>query len=279
MHMPDLGNSQGSLSVGYIVSLPHSGSTILGYNLSEHPDVVFLGEVGYALADLATSKARGGEPLYCSCNQPADECAFWSKVSARLSECKNQESGYRLVVDEFISLYGTSKTLIDSNKTVEPARFLCSMENVRVRCIHTVRDFRGAAVSEARRKAKRHPNRPQWLTATQASFQWMRKNLRTERSFSTLSTASFHTTSYEKICSRTDGEIEAIWRFLGLAPKPYIGDESLQNAHLLSGNRLASSGRSRVPVYDDRWRQTRIWWPGLILFPVLPILNRRWVYS
>lgn len=277
--MSDLGNSKPCLSVGYIVSLPHSGSTILGYNLSEHPDVVFLGEVGYALADLASSQALGGTPLYCSCQQPVDQCAFWSGVVRRLPECRDQDSGYRVVVDEFLSLYGTAKTLIDSNKTVEPARFLCSMDNLRVRCIHTVRDVRGAAVSEARRKAKRHPNRPQWLTATQASFQWMRKNLRNERSFSTLATAEFHTTSYEKICSQTAGEIEAIWRFLGLTPRSYVGDESLQNSHLLSGNRLASSGRSRVPVYDERWRKTLIWWPSMFLFPILPLLNRRWVYS
>ena len=56
--MLDLGSSPAALSVGYIVSLPHSGSTILGYNLSEHPDVVFLGEVGYAIADLKASKEK-----------------------------------------------------------------------------------------------------------------------------------------------------------------------------------------------------------------------------
>ena len=266
------------LSVGYIVSLPHSGSTILGYNLSEHPDVVFLGEVGYALADLSASVAKG-TPLSCSCGQPAEQCGFWSGVAKRLTECHDQESGYRVVVEEFISRYGFGKTLIDSNKTVEPAEFLCSLENIRVRCIHTVRDFRGAAVSEARRKAKRHPNRPQWFTATQASFQWMRKNLRTERSFSSLTAAGFHTTSYEKLCSHTAAEIEGVWQFLGLNRHDYTGDEALQNAHLLSGNRLASSGRSRVPVYDERWRKTRIWWPGVLLFPMLPLLNRRWVYS
>jgi len=276
--MSDPGNSPPVLSVGYIVSLPHSGSTILGYNLSEHPDVVFLGEVGYALADLSTSVAKG-TPLSCSCGQPVGQCGFWSRVASRLPECRDQNSGYKVVIEEFIALYGHEKTLIDSNKTVEPAEFICSLENVRIRCIHTIRDFRGAAVSEARRKAKRHPNRPEWFTATQASFQWMRKNLRTERSFSSLAAAGFHTTSYEKLCSHTAMEIEAVWGFLGLSRHEYTGDESLQNAHLLSGNRLASSGRSRVPVYDERWRKTRIWWPGVILFPMLPILNRRWVYS
>jgi hypothetical protein len=276
--MLDIGSSSTGLTVGYIVSLPHSGSTILGYNLSEHPDVIFLGEVGYAIADLWASKAKKN-PLFCSCNQAVHDCEFWSGVAHRLPECGDQDSGYRVVVEEFLKRYGTNKTLIDSNKTVEPARLLCSMENVNVRCIHTVRDFRGAAVSEARRKSKRRPNRPQWLTATQASFQWMRKNLQTERSFSTLSSSGFHTTSYEKICTHTAAEIESIWRFLGLCPHSYKGDDSSQNAHLLSGNKLGSSGRSRVPVYDERWRKTRIWWPAAFLFPILPLLNRRWVYS
>ena len=276
--MLDLGSSPSALSVGYIVSLPHSGSTILGYNLSEHPDVVFLGEVGYAIADLKASKDKK-IPLFCSCRQPVHDCEFWSSVDRRLSECRDLNSSYQVVVEEFLLRYGTSKTLVDSNKTVEPARLLCSMDNATVRCIHTVRDFRGAAVSEARRKAKRNPNRPQWLTASQASFQWMRKNLRNERSFSTLSSAGFHTTSYEKICTHTASQIEAIWKFLGLAKHSYQGDDSRQNAHLLSGNKLGSSNRSRVPMYDDRWRKTRIWWPSVILFPILPLLNRRWVYS
>lgn len=276
--MLDSGSSSSGLAVGYIVSLPHSGSTILGYNLSEHPDAVFLGEVGYAIADLKASAAKETS-LICSCQRTVHDCEFWGGVARRLPECHDQDSGYRVVVQEFLKRYGTNKTLIDSNKTVEPARLLCSMGNVTVRCIHTVRDFRGAAVSEARRKSKRNPNRPQWLTATQASFQWMRKNLRNERSFSTLSSAGFHTTSYEKICTHTAAEIEAIWRFLGLPAHKYRGDDSRQNAHLLSGNKLSSSGRSRVPVYDERWRKTRIWWPSVILFPILPLLNRRWVYA
>jgi hypothetical protein len=46
------------LKFAYIVSLPHSGSTILSYNLSEHPDVVFLGEVGYALKKLHESRKQ-----------------------------------------------------------------------------------------------------------------------------------------------------------------------------------------------------------------------------
>jgi hypothetical protein len=276
--MSDLGKSTSGLSVGYIDSLPHSGYTILGYNLSEHPDIIFLGEVGYALTDLAGSISKGTR-LSCSCNQFADQCEFWSKVTARIDECRDQNSGYRVVLEEFQKNYGTKKTLIDSNKTIEPAIFLASLENTQVKCIHTVRDFRGAAVSESRRKAKRHPNRPQWFSAVQASFQWMRKNLKTERSISEVSSDGFHSTSYEKICSQTAHDIEEVWKFLDLPPRRYLGDDSLQNAHLLSGNRLASSGRSRVPVYDERWRKTRIWWPCVILFPILPVLNRRWVYS
>jgi len=264
--------------VGYIVSLPHSGSTILGYNLSEHPDVVFLGEVGYALADLAAAR-RAGSRLFCSCEQSAEECPFWGRVARRLPDQADLETGYRLVVEEFLALHGGEKILVDSNKTVEPARFLASMENLRVRCVHTVRDFRGAAVSEARRKSKRRPNRPEWASAVQASFQWMRKNMRTVRSFSSLPTVELHRTSYEKLCADPAREVEAVWRFLGLPPHRYAGRESLQNSHLLSGNRLASSGRSRLPVYDERWRKTRIWWPSVILFPLLPLLNRRWVYS
>jgi hypothetical protein len=117
------------------------------------------------------------------------------------------------------------------------------------------------------------------LIATEAAFQWIRRNHLLEASLDTVPFRKIHRTSYERICKNTASKIKTIWSVLGLASRAYKGEPRLQNSHLLAGNKLASSAGSRLPVYDERWRKTRIWWPAVILFPLLPLLNRRWVYS
>jgi len=139
------------LKFAYIVSLPHSGSTILSYNLSEHPDIVFLGEIGYALQKLQESKKQ---TVQCSCGKPAAQCDFWSSIVGRLPARFDEQAGYDIVIEEFQKKFGASKLLLDSNKIGEPLYFLRSRPGLEIRGIHTTRDFRGAVVSEARRKKR-----------------------------------------------------------------------------------------------------------------------------
>ena len=266
------------MKFAYIVSLPHSGSTILSYNLSEHPDIVFLGEVGYALQRLRESKSQNTS-VQCSCGNPAAQCDFWSSVVERLPERFDEQKGYEIVIEEFQKKFGESKLLLDSNKTVEPLYFLCKRVGLEIRGIHTTRDFRGAVVSEARSKKKKRPGRSEWITAIQAGFQWMRKNRSIQRSFGELNLDGICRTSYEKLCKNPAGEVEKIWRFLGMTPRSFEGLASAQNAHLLAGNTLKSSGGTRTPTYDSRWKSSWIWWPCVLLMPILPLLNRRWVYG
>jgi hypothetical protein len=266
------------LKFAYIVSLPHSGSTILSYNLSEHPNIVFLGEVGYALKKLHESRNQDA-PVQCSCGKAAAQCDFWRSVLERLPARFDEQAGYEIVIEEFQKKFGDSKLLLDSNKTVEPLYFLRTRPGLEIRGIHTTRDFRGAVVSEARRKKKKRPDRAEWITAIQAGFQWMRKNRAIQRSFGELNLDGMCRTSYEKLCKNPAGEVEAIWRFLGMTPRSFEGLASAQNAHLLVGNSLKSSGGTRTPTYDTRWKSSWIWWPCVLLMPILPLLNRRWVYG
>lgn len=197
----------------------------------------------------------------------------------RLPTRFDEQAGYQIVIEEFQKKFGESKLLLDSNKIVEPLYFLRSRGGLEIRGIHTTRDFRGAVVSEARRKKKKRPGRPEWITAIQAGFQWIRKNHGIQRSFAELHLDGMCQTSYEKFCKNPAGEVEKIWRFLGVAPHSYVGEESAQTAHLLAGNTLKTSGGTRTPVYDLRWKSSWIWWPCVLLMPILPLLNRRWVYG
>lgn len=266
------------MKIAYIVSLPHSGSTILSYNLSEHPDIVYLGEVCYALRLLSSSRNEA-TLRNCSCGYPISQCFFWRSVLKRLPEHFDEFYGYNIVIEEFMNNYGESKLLLDSNKTIDPLYFLRKKPGLEIFGIHTVRDFRGAVVSEAKRKKSKHPNRPEWITALHTGFQWMRRNHAINRSFFDVGMVGSCVTSYEKLCESPSKEIEYIWRFLGMAACNFQGSAPLQNAHSFFGNSLQSSGGLRTFSYDSRWKSSWIWWPCVLLMPMLLLLNRRWVYS
>ena len=123
-----------------------------------------MGEVGYALKKLHESRKQD-ETVQCSCGKAAAHCDFWRSVLERLPARFDEQAGYEIVIEEFQKIFGESKLLLDSNKTVEPLYFLRKRAGLKIRGIHTTRDFRGAVVSEARRKKKKRPDRSEWITA------------------------------------------------------------------------------------------------------------------
>lgn len=261
------------LRIAYIISLPHSGSTILAHHLSKHRPVVNLGEAGYGMKRIASHCAAD---CPCACGKSAAECVFWGGVDlSSISDREFPQSlGYRKLVDRFRDVFGCGSILLDANKTSEPLRFFCKAPDCEVFAIHLVRDVRGACVSEAVRKKKSHPSRAEWFTATQAAFQWMRRNLAITRLLDSLPLADKKMMSYERLCQNPEGVLNNITDWLGASR------ESCQSYdHALIGNMLGFSSGSREIRYDNRWRGRHTYYPALLLFPILPFLNRRWVYG
>jgi hypothetical protein len=63
----------------YILGASHSGSTLLAMLLNAHPDITTIGE---------TAPGRMGDvnTYRCSCGRLIQECAFWTKVAARMRD-------------------------------------------------------------------------------------------------------------------------------------------------------------------------------------------------
>lgn len=59
----------------YLVSCPHSGSTIISFLLGSHPDIATVGEIAGSIPDLE---------YLCSCGERISECPLWKEVSERL---------------------------------------------------------------------------------------------------------------------------------------------------------------------------------------------------
>jgi hypothetical protein len=261
------------LRIAYILSLPHSGSTILAHNLSKQHPVVNLGEAGYGMRRLAT---RDADQCPCACGALAGNCQFWSglELPSQVPGEPLDRSEYRILTHRFRSVFGEDAILVDANKTSEPIRYFCELPDCEVFAIHLVRDFRGACVSEALRKQKKYAGRTAWITATQAAFQWMRKNLGISRLLDALPIAGRKIMSYESLCINPQKSLREAATWLGAA-----SEASEARDHSLIGNTLGFSAGSREIIYDARWKKSRAFYPALILFPVLPLLNRRWVYS
>lgn len=212
----------------------------------------------------------------CACGQAAKNCAFWSGLGARLPAGigPSSETAYDALVPYFQNIFGHSAILLDANKTAEPLRYFALRPDCEVFVIHLIRDVRGACVSEARRKKKIHPSRAEWFTATQAAFQWMRKNHAISSLLTNLPLAGSRKLGYEVLCQRPDAVLEDLRSWLGVDRQT----NWLEN-HALIGNQLGYSDGLREIVYDTRWKTSRVYYPAFALFPILPLLNRRWVYS
>ena len=219
---------------------------------------------------------RDADQCPCACGALAGNWQFWSglELPSQVPGEPLDRSEYRILTHRFRSVFGEDAILVDANKTSEPIRYFCELPDCEVFAIHLVRDFRGACVSEALRKQKKYAGRTAWITATQAAFQWMRKNLGISRLLDALPIAGRKIMSYESLCINPQKSLREAATWLGAA-----SEASEARDHSLIGNTLGFSAGSREIIYDARWKKSRAFYPSLILFPVLPLLNRSWVYS
>jgi len=67
----------------YIMGHGYSGSTLLTFLLSTHPQIASIGELG--IAPRAKEDLHPEEYL-CSCGKPVRDCGFWQRVSREMAE-------------------------------------------------------------------------------------------------------------------------------------------------------------------------------------------------
>lgn len=171
----------------YIIGDNRSGSTLLDYLLSSHPDAVSLGEVHHLHGHYykeGTGKSRGWK---CSCGENVQECEFWSKILNNVSFNKNfktkiekQQSDFLKKMNDFLSveraledetikesgkrmagnrwkIYNavaeeTKKNIIiDSSKNADEAYFLNKHKQGNIRFILLNRDIHEVALSKNKR--------------------------------------------------------------------------------------------------------------------------------
>jgi len=292
----------------YIQSAAHSGSTMLAVQLGRHPDVATVGELsgtpsrsqpGYRCscgaelarcgfwADVSAAMARRGF-AYRATSDLTDVADAPSAYARRLLRPLHRGPLLELLRDAGLALSGAARAhlrrhqqlkaalvesvvestgkpvVVDSSKSGVQLKYLLRNPRFQVKVLWLVRDGRAVARSLMRN---------QRLGMRQAAYQWRRSNEEAQAIVRRLAPGAWTAVRYEALCTEPAAALAALWRFIGVAPRP--AQEGVQ--HVLGhSSRLAGGRAVRL---EEKWR-TELSAGDLRVFEdVAGRLNRRLGYA
>lgn len=250
----------------YIVSLGHSGSTLLDLLISGHPAVATAGEAKN-LNPRRMSRRR------CHCGQRVSECPFWQRVAAVLWErhqlpfgALDLESGcdatfemHNLALFSAVREVTGRDIIVDSSKNVERLRRLLDTGRFDIRPIHLVRAPHGFVYSNIRK------GRHNWIAQSRiyaSGLKWARTLLRD---------VNHAYVRYEELAVAPARVLSVLMPRLGLEFTPRQLDWSGRERHDAGGNRMRR-GPAGIRL-DDGWKSGLSLWQklGISLVSRLPV--------
>jgi hypothetical protein len=273
------------VTVLYVVSSPHSGSTILSTILGSHPDVFFAGEL-YEIPEPAWIPG-----VTCACGQPAAACPFWHAVRARFEATDDVEAlhrdegvyrnwkslprvvlgrdgrnggvrgyGKRLeALVRAISDESGKSIIVDTSKGGTRGRAYLDAQSATfdVKVLHIVRDGRGVVLSRKNREARVQSTggyRPH--AALRYSLLWVGANLSYVFLFG-LRRERYLRLRLEDFSRDPDRSFERLATFLGIdlttIRQQVRAGAAFPVGHVIAGNRLRLSGEVRMRPELSNW--------------------------
>lgn len=251
----------------YIASLSHSGSTLLDFLLSHHPNIVGLGEIYSVIINKKSNLEKTTST--CSCGQELNQCPIWSQYQP---SSENYTDAYREIITKLES-NKTFSAVVDSSKNIRYLNFLIDLEKnkeIELKVIFLIRDARGwaASFSDIGRKDGQLLKPPAY-----GLYRWLQGNKKIKK-FLDDNRLSYLTIGYDELCFQTLPTLEKIIQFIGLDLKKIsLDQQQLPNSHIAYGNRAKLTLNQNKQInYDTRWFN-RFW---LNLFFLLIPQVRRW---
>jgi hypothetical protein len=137
--------------------------------------------------------------------------------------------------------YGGAKVFADNSATVHRLRHLRRIRELDLATVHLVRDFRGVALSNMKRRG--------WEPVFATRY-WLRQQSDIVRIVERFPKAT--RVYYEDLCDHTNGTLSGLHTFLGLSPHRFDGDFKGIEHHVL-GNVMRQ--KSSTIVRDTRWQR------------------------
>ena len=260
-------------TVALVLSLSHSGSTLLDLILGGNSRCVGLGEVHNVLS-MSPARLEEKFGVTCTCGRATKNCEFWGPFTDWIAENSELPSSKKFAamlrhVDE---VFGANRVVVDSSKKISVAEVYHSLPDVELRILHLLTDVRSYSVS---RIDKALPGRRHPLRNVAAFRTWHRKNRRIQR-FVRTNRIPHLQVGYEALCRRPDAAVRRICDFLEIDFEADMAELRSQNSHLITGNQLRHQPARRSQIaYDDRWIERKDWRLAALLCPRIMRYNER----
>lgn len=232
----------------YIGGYGRSGSTLIEYLLTFHPEVVACGEVERRVH-------RGVRRNICTCGRRVQDCPVWTPFQNEVAWSHEQLA--LALLDHVSERYSV---MIDSSKTAWGSTF----NPFRLRrklgsdflLLHIVRDPRGVTWSalKTRRRPKKDRRDTPAVATLRAALGWVTANLACEM-FATRYPENYVRMRYEDLVRKPHETIEHIFQRVALPP---LIEDNLahDNRHQLYGNSMRFKPLSISDIREDvAWKK------------------------
>ena len=245
--------------VAYISCPARGGSTFVQFVLSNHPEIVGLGELFRVVTDANSKRHQHWEGISCSCGAIASNCEFWSKLLPPESRDAND-----LSTEDVLKQFGKSfpgKILVDSSKNGDQIDRYQADPNVDLKVILLVRDYRGWVLSALKyqkmfRDKDIYQNHRIVFTNNRIlmSYRWLYSTYKRMRMFRRKNIDVLYV-YYENIVFDTDRQLTRINEFLGVDNTEWSPVIEQSNCHEVYGNSSMRSDakKSSSIYYDSTW--------------------------
>ncbi len=260
--------------IAYIYSPARSGSTFLQFLLSNHPDMIGLGELYRVVQDINHKSEEIWDGIDCSCGSVAADCDFWSELVRRADSAPPITAGD--VVGRFAQKF-PDKVLIDSSKNGDEIDRYLANDQVELKMIILVRDYRGwvlSALKYNRLRREKSSGTGNSLSFTYnrviMSYRWLYSTAKRMMVARRKNIDVLHV-YYENLVFDTEKQTQRINEFLGIDATEMRLDVKPENSHELYGNSSlrSDSRKSSSIVYDMTWlTDGRLAFYSVVLFPV-----------
>jgi hypothetical protein len=256
----------------YIGGFGRSGSTLLEYLLTAHPQVLACGEVERHLR-------RFGRKKVCTCGERILSCPVWGPFQNKKGKLQGWDHK-RLTLALLHHISEKYSVMVDSSKTAWGSLFMPFRLSQELRedfvLVQIVRDPRGvawSAIKTARQKGRGLGNSPT-VTTIRTVVGWMAANLACE-TFGWYRPASYLTVRYEDLVRNSDLILaEILWLVSLKPPATFEPKKGTGNRHQLYGNAMRFKPISPSSLAEDvnwkaemprsyRWLVSAVSWPLL----------------
>ena len=243
------------LTIIYITSKGHSGSTLLDLLISSHSQVTSLGEIKVLSAGREMSPQTVLErPCTCGANTILD-CLFWqgveqfSGIPLQALDVESEDpvifKQHNQAIFQAAAAVSGYDFIIDSSKDISRLEKLVAIKDFNIKPIQLIRHPGGVVYSYIKRGKN-------WLTTTRqytSHFMRTRRLLENRHSF---------TVYYEELASAPQQTLAKLMKWLEL---PYqetqLNWKSVPH-HKIAGNPMRFSGDSQIKL-DNAWEKKLSW--------------------